>query len=58
MLPEYTFLFDMVEEDTVEEEPEYDDVDIIPYAPKLKSYIHPTDHFRIAISPSKICVAQ
>ena len=58
MLPEYTFLFGTVEEEPVEEEPEYDGADLIPYVPKLKSHIYPRDHFRIAISPSKVYVAQ
>ena len=47
MLPEHTFLFD-----TIEEEPEYDTVERIPYAPQLKSHIHPRDHFLIQISSS------
>ena len=58
MLPEYTFLFDTVEEEPVEEEPEYDGADLIPYAPKLKSHIHPRDHFHIAISPRTIYATQ
>ena len=58
MLPVYTLLFDTVEGEPVEEEPEYDGADLIPYAPKLKSHIHPRDHFCIATSPGKIYVAQ
>ena len=53
MLPEYTFLFD-----TVDDEPGSDGADSIPYAPNLKSHIHPRDYFQIAISPQTVYVAQ
>ena len=53
MLPEYTFLFD-----TVDDEPVSDGADSIPYAPNLKSHIHPRDYFQIVISPQTVYVAQ